>query len=300
MNKLFTTLCLATAALAPLAAAPTGGAPAAKSITEAAPKTQADSISYYFGTQISEYYDSMCEDDPSLKTPGAKQEFLKAFNDAISQLEDKTNAYITGYNAGVQVLLKGVQLDKYFDIHLNPGMVGYGIAYALSDNTDRTKIQSEGMQYLDNIFSAEPNIYYAKEQEAETPEPHPSLAKYNAAFFSKPGNYKTTPSGLQYVIIKEGNGESPKATSNVTVNYEGMLLDGTVFDSSFERGEPIDFPLDKVIPGWTEGLQLMKPGGEAVFYIPYKLAYGESGTPGGPIPAKADLIFLVHLISVNN
>ena len=86
----------------------------------------------------------MCEDDPSLKTPGAKQEFLKAFNDAISQLEDKTNAYITGYNAGVQVLLKGVQLDKYFDIHLNPGMVGYGIAYALSDNTDRTKIQSEG------------------------------------------------------------------------------------------------------------------------------------------------------------
>lgn len=296
MNKLFTTLCLATAALAPLAAAPTGAAPAAKSITEAAPKTQADSISYYFGTQISRFYDSMCDSDPSLKTQANKQEFLKAFGDALAHLDNKNNAYISGYTAAVQMLLQGAEFDRELGIKVNPAMASYGLAYALSNDATRKDITDRGLKYIQNVLTA----ITAEQQEAETPVPHPSLAKYNAAFFSKPGNYKTTPSGLKYVIIKEGKGESPKATSNVTVNYEGMLLDGTVFDSSFERGEPIDFPLDKVIPGWTEGLQLMKPGGEAVFYIPYKLAYGETGTPGGPIPAKADLIFVVHLISVNN
>ena len=296
MNKLFTTLCLATAALIPLAAAPTGAAPAAKSITEAAPKTQADSISYYFGTQISRFYDSMCDSDPSLKTQANKQEFLKAFGDALAHLDNKNNAYISGYTAAVQMLLQGAEFDRELGIKLNPAMASYGLAYALSNDATRKDITDRGLKYIQNVLTA----ITATQQKAETPEPHPSLAKYNAAFFSKPGNYKTTPSGLKYVIIKEGKGESPKATSNVTVNYEGMLLDGTVFDSSFERGEPIDFPLDKVIPGWTEGLQLMKPGGEAVFYIPYKLAYGETGTPGGPIPAKADLIFVVHLISVNN
>lgn len=296
MNKLFTTLCLATAALAPLAAAPTGAAPAAKSITEAAPKTQADSISYYFGTQISRFYDSMCDSDPSLKTQANKQEFLKAFGDALAHLDNKNNAYISGYTAAVQMLLQGAEFHRELGIKLNPAMASYGLAYALSNDATRKDITDRGLKYIQNVLTA----ITARQQKAETPVPHPSLAKYNAAFFSKPGNYKTTPSGLKYVIIKEGKGESPKATSNVTVNYEGMLLDGTVFDSSFERGEPIAFPLDKVIPGWTEGLQLMKPGGEAVFYIPYKLAYGETGTPGGPIPAKADLIFVVHLVSVNN
>lgn len=296
MNKLFTTLCLATAALAPLAAAPTGAAPAAKSITEAAPKTQADSISYYFGTQISRFYDSMCDSDPSLKTQANKQEFLKAFGDALAHLDNKNNAYISGYTAAVQMLLQGAEFHRELGIKLNPAMASYGLAYALSNDATRKDITDRGLKYIQNVLTA----ITATQQKAETPEPHPSLAKYNAAFFSKPGNYKTTPSGLKYVIIKEGKGESPKATGNVTVNYEGMLLDGSVFDSSFERGEPIAFPLDKVIPGWTEGLQLMKPGGEAVFYIPYKLAYGETGTPGGPIPAKADLIFVVHLISVNN
>lgn len=293
MNKIFTTLCVAAAGLAPLAAAPAGGAPAAKSITEAAPKTQNDSISYYLGTLISEDYDSMCENDPSLKTQANKQEFLNAYSDAISQLGNKTNAYMTGYTAALQMLLQGKQLDKYLDIKLDPAMAGYGLAYALSDDAGRATIQNDGMDYIRGIFCG-------GGQDVVTPGP-PSLAIYDAAFFSKPGgDYKTTPSGLKYVILNEGIGESPKPTDNVTVDYEGMLTDGTVFDSSFDRGLPLDLPLDKVIPGWTEGLQLMKPGGEAVFYIPYKLAYGENGTPGGPIPAKADLIFLVHLISVNN
>ncbi len=109
---------------------------------------------------------------------------------------------------------------------------------------------------------------------------------------------KTTASGLQYKITKEGTGKSPAATDRVLVHYEGKLLDGTVFDSSIKRGEPIAFPLNRVIPGWTEGLQLIKEGGKAILYIPSKLAYGASGTPGGPIGPNETLIFEVELIKI--
>lgn len=110
--------------------------------------------------------------------------------------------------------------------------------------------------------------------------------------------YATTASGLKYIVLKEGTGKSPKATDVVQVHYEGKLPDGMVFDSSYQRGEPASFPLDRVIAGWTEGLQLMKEGGKTVFYIPGNLAYGETGTPGGPIGPNQDLIFTVELIKV--
>ncbi len=111
--------------------------------------------------------------------------------------------------------------------------------------------------------------------------------------------YAVTESGLKYMIMREGKGQNPKATDNVTVNYRGQLPNGQVFDSSYDRGEATTFPLNRVIPGWTEGLQLMKPGGMAVFYIPSNLAYGPQGTPGGPIGPNQDLVFTVELISVN-
>lgn len=126
----------------------------------------------------------------------------------------------------------------------------------------------------------------------------PSLAEYGAAFFEGSTGYQTTPSGLKYVTVVEGTGASPVATDMVKVHYTGRLLDGTVFDSSVQRGEPATFPLQAVIPGWTEGLQLMKEGGTTVFYIPSALGYGEMGTPGGPIPPNANLIFEVQLLQV--
>lgn len=109
---------------------------------------------------------------------------------------------------------------------------------------------------------------------------------------------QTTASGLQYVHETVGMGESPVVTSEVTVHYRGTLIDGTEFDSSYKRGEPISFPLGNVIAGWTEGLQLMKPGGKTIFYIPQELAYGANPKPNGPIPPYAALMFEVELISV--
>ena len=108
---------------------------------------------------------------------------------------------------------------------------------------------------------------------------------------------KTTQSGLKYRVIKEGNGKSPSATDVVKVHYEGRLLNGNVFDSSYERGEAIEFPLNRVIPGWTEGVQLMKEGAIYEFLIPSELAYGKAGAPGA-IPPDSDLLFKVELIKV--
>jgi len=107
----------------------------------------------------------------------------------------------------------------------------------------------------------------------------------------------TTPSGLQYKITKVGSGAYPKATDQVQVHYEGKLLNGQIFDSSFERGQPAAFGLNQVIPGWTEGLQHINEGGEIELYIPYFLAYGEQGA-GGAIPPYATLVFKVQLIKV--
>jgi len=114
---------------------------------------------------------------------------------------------------------------------------------------------------------------------------------------AKPG-VVTTASGLQYQVLKAGNGPKPAAGATVKVHYVGTLLDGTKFASSYDRGEPVSFPLGSVIRGWTEGLQLMPVGSKYRLWLPPELAYGAQGTPGGPIPPDATLVFDVELLGV--
>ena len=115
---------------------------------------------------------------------------------------------------------------------------------------------------------------------------------------AKAAGVKTTPSGLQYQVITEGKGVKPKPTDVVRVNYKGSLLDGKTFDSSYDRGEPATFPLNQVVPGWQEGIAMMPVGSKYKFWIPAKLGYGDKGTPGGPIPPNAMLVFEVELLDI--
>ena len=127
-------------------------------------------------------------------------------------------------------------------------------------------------------------------------------AKVSADFLAenaKKDGIKVTESGLQYEVITEGNGASPKATDVVKVHYEGTLISGQIFDSSIKRGEPVEFPLNQVIPGWTEGVQLMKVGSKYRFFIPSNLAYGEQGA-GGMIAPNSALIFEVELLEIKS
>ena len=119
-------------------------------------------------------------------------------------------------------------------------------------------------------------------------------------FGTKAAGVVTLPSGLQYKIVRSGpaSGAKPHAGDEVKVHYEGKLLDGTVFDSSYERGVPAAMPLDALIPAWIEALQLMRPGDEWVLYVPPALGYGEEGAGGGQIPGNSVLIFRIELIGV--
>ena len=166
---------------------------------------------------------------------------------------------------------------------------------------DFTKSISDVMEGRQTAFSArEAQImlqeYFSKKQKEEAQE-HIAEGKAYLDANAKRAGVVVTKSGLQYEVLQEGTGKSPKATDKVRCHYEGRLLDGTVFDSSYQRGEPADFGLNQVITGWTEGVQLMKEGAKFRFTIPYLLAYGEQGA-GASIPPFSTLIFDVELIKV--
>lgn len=140
------------------------------------------------------------------------------------------------------------------------------------------------------------NTYFQEKQKTESQK----AISEGKAFLeenAKKEGVVTTKSGLQYEILTEGTGKQPKATDTVRCHYEGSLINGSVFDSSYKRGEPAEFGLNQVIPGWTEGVQLMKEGAKYRFYIPYLLGYGENGA-GSSIPPYSTLIFDVELIKV--
>lgn len=153
----------------------------------------------------------------------------------------------------------------------------------------------EAHRVLDDFFTREEERRQAAaaEQGRAAKSAGETFLKENA---KKPG-VVTLPSGLQYEVLNEGTGRRPKATDTVRCHYEGTLVDGTVFDSSYSRGVPAEFGLQQVIAGWTEGVQLMSEGAKYRFYIPYHLGYGERGA-GGAIPPYAALVFDVELLNV--
>ncbi len=155
-------------------------------------------------------------------------------------------------------------------------------------NTDAQRIVQEYFAQQEQKINA---------QRMEQGKVHKEAGEKYLAENAKKEGIVTLPSGLQYQVLKEGNGKKPSAKDTVMCHYEGFLIDGTVFDSSIQRGEPATFPLQQVIAGWTEGLQLMQEGAKYRFFIPYRLAYGEGGA-GASIPPFAALIFDVELIQV--
>jgi peptidyl-prolyl cis-trans isomerase len=171
-------------------------------------------------------------------------------------------------------------------------------AQAVKDMIDGKEPQvptAEAQQIVEDFFRRQ-----EEKQRAEAAEKYKGAKSEGEKYLSenaKKEGVVTLPSGLQYKVLKEGNGKSPKATDKVVCHYEGMLIDGTMFDSSIQRGEPATFPLNGVIAGWTEGLQLMKEGAKYRFFIPYQLGYGERGA-GASIPPFATLVFDVELIEV--
>lgn len=158
------------------------------------------------------------------------------------------------------------------------------------------KVSPQEAQQILNDFFAE---LQAKEQaaQAEAGKAAKEAGEKFLAENAKKEGVVVTASGLQYQVLQEGTGKQPKASDTVRCHYEGTLIDGTVFDSSYKRGEPADFGLNMVIKGWTEGVALMKEGAKYRFFIPYNLAYGERGA-GAMIPPYAALIFDVELIEV--
>ena len=153
----------------------------------------------------------------------------------------------------------------------------------------------EAQTIVQDYFQKQEKILQA--ERAEEGKAHKEAGEKYLAENAKKEGVITLPSGLQYQVLKEGNGKKPTAKDTVMCHYEGFLIDGTVFDSSVQRGEPATFPLQQVIAGWTEGLQLMQEGAKYRFFIPYRLGYGEGGA-GSSIPPFAALIFDVELIQV--
>lgn len=206
-------------------------------------------------------------------------------------LETKTDSvsYSLGYQNG-QVLKQNNMTD------INLDMMKSGMQVAI--NEDEAQLSNAEMQQIVQEYQQQARLEMQQKQMEEGESNKKKGEEFLTQNREKEG-VQVTDSGLQYQVMEEGSGASPDSTDEVRVNYEGTLIDGTVFDSSYERGEPVSFPLDRVIPGWTEGLQLMQEGAKYKFYIPGELAYGQNPPPQSPIGAGETLIFEVELLEVN-
>lgn len=197
-------------------------------------------------------------------------------------------SYALGLGIGQQLKQMGLKDSLVIDDF------AASIADVLNDND--LKVSHQEGQAIVNAFFQDLESKQ-KAAQAEAGKAAKTAGEDFLAENAKKDGVTVTKSGLQYEVLNEGSGKKPKATDTVRCHYEGRLLDGTVFDSSYKRNEPADFGLQQVIAGWTEGVQLMSEGAKYRFYIPYMLAYGEGGA-GAMIPPFSTLVFDVELIKV--
>lgn len=222
--------------------------------------------------------------DPS--APKARQGEGRAPAGTAGDLAQKAS-YSYGFGLGRQLKAQGVNLDAQA---IAKGLADAmsGAEPALSDKEMQECLQDFARQLQARQAGMASKVAAANKVEGE---------KFLTANKTRPG-VVTLPSGLQYKVLKQGNGPKPKATDTVTVHYEGKLIDGTIFDSSLKRGQPASFPVNGVIAGWTEALQLMPVGSTWQLFIPSELAYGERPRQGGPIGPNAVLTFEVQLLKI--
>ena len=192
-------------------------------------------------------------------------------------------SYALGVNLASNVSRSGME-------EINTDALAKGILETLNKDKETTFTEEECRDIL--------NEYFGKLQKAQAEKVIQEGKDFMAKNVTRE-EVTETPSGLQYEVLKAGTGKQPSASDKVTVHYHGTLIDGTVFDSSIERGQPATFGLNQVIRGWTEGLQLMKEGAKYKFYIPSELAYGER-SPSPKIPANSTLVFEVELLNVGD
>ncbi len=254
-----------------------GTKPAAKPATKPAAtpaslKTLTDSANYALGMSFGNF----CKQQGKSNINTAL--VLKAIDDVFSPNKNDSASYALGLSFANFYKEQGITT-------VNKALISKGLTDCLSD---KKPLLNEGQ--ANSVM----NSYLTKIQQQKSQPNIDAGIAFLAANRNKPG-VKTTPTGLQYEVLTEGTGEKPRAIDSVTVNYKGTLLNGFEFDNSYNRGQPITFALNRVIAGWTEGLQLMSVGSKYKLYVPYTLGYGAFDY--GPIPGGSMLTFEVELLS---
>ncbi|PJG64291.1 FKBP-type peptidyl-prolyl cis-trans isomerase FkpA [Yersinia kristensenii] len=221
----------------------------------------------------------------------AKTADAAATTNSAFKNDDQQSAYALGASLG-RYMDNSLKEQEKLGIKLDKDQLIAGVQDAFAS---KSKLTDEEIEKTLQGFEARVKASAQAKMEQDAKENADKGAKYRETF-AKEKDVKKTESGLLYKVEKAGTGEAPKDSDTVVVNYKGTLTDGTEFDNSYKRGEPLSFRLDGVIPGWTEGLKQIKKGGKVTLVIPPELAYGKTGVPG--IPANSTLVFDVELLDV--